>query len=153
MADQYPPTPPIIANGLWPHVEKPEKEWETAALAFDAILRDPRLADVHDEARFRLAVALARDGLYHSSLARFDAVLAHGAHGSRFFHNSLEWIFYLGRRTANESVILSRVARFAGEPFPPGAQDKFHTLLARYSYERGLTASRAVPRSSPGQAR
>lgn len=26
---EYPPTPPVIANGLWPHVEKPEKEWET----------------------------------------------------------------------------------------------------------------------------
>jgi outer membrane protein assembly factor BamD (BamD/ComL family) len=120
-----------------------EKEWQTAALAFDAILRDPSLADVHDEARFRLAVALARDGLYHSSLARFDEVLARGAQGSRFFHNSLEWIFYVGRRTANESVILSRVARFAGESFPPGAQDKFHTLLARYGYERGVALAEA----------
>jgi tetratricopeptide (TPR) repeat protein len=120
-----------------------DKEWEAAALAFDAIVRDPQLAEVHDEARFRLAVALARTGLYHSSLARFDEVLARGAQGSRFFHNSLEWIFYVGRRTANESVILSRVARFAGEPFPPGAQDKFHTLLARYNYERGVALSEA----------
>ena len=120
-----------------------EKEWEPAALAFDAILREAPLADVHDEARFRLAVALARDGLIHSALGRFDEVLSRGAQGSRFFHNSLEWIFYLGRRTANESVILSRVARFAGEPFPPGAQDKFHTLLARYDYERGLALSEA----------
>jgi tetratricopeptide (TPR) repeat protein len=120
-----------------------DKEWQPAALAFDAILREASLAEVHDEARFRLAVALARDGLVHSALSRFDEVLSRGAQGSRFFHNSLEWIFYLGRRTANESVILSRVARFAGEPFPPGAQDKFHTLLARYSYERGLALSEA----------
>ena len=120
-----------------------DREWEPAALAFDAILRDPSLAEVHDEARFRLAVALARRGLVHAALARFDEVLSRGAQGSRFFHNSLEWIFYLGRRTANESVILSRVARFAGEPFPPGAQDKFHTLLARYNYERGLALQEA----------
>jgi len=120
-----------------------DKELETAALAFDAILRDPQLAEVHDEARFRLAVALARDGLYHASLARFDEVLARGSQGSKFFHNSLEWLFYVGRRTANESVILGRVARFAGESFPPGAQDKFHTLLARYNYERGVALAEA----------
>lgn len=127
-----------------------EKETEPAALALEAILRDSSLVDVHDEARFRLAIALARSGLYHSALGRFDEVLARGAQGSRFFHNSLEWIFYLGRRTANESVILSRVARFAGEPFPPGAQDKFHYLLARYSYERGLALSEA---GQQGEAR
>jgi tetratricopeptide (TPR) repeat protein len=119
------------------------KDWEGAALAFDAILRDPKLADVHDEARFRLAVALARAGLYHSALARFDEVLSRGAQGSRFFANSLEWIFYIGRRTANETVVLSRVARFSGEPLPPGTQDRFHYLLARYSYERGLALAEA----------
>jgi len=127
-----------------------EKETETAALALDAILRDASLAEVHDEARFRLAIALARTGLHHAALGRLDEVLARGAQGSRFFHNSLEWIFYLGRRTTNESVILSRVARFAGEPFPPGAQDKFHYLLARYSYERGLALSEA---GQQGEAR
>jgi tetratricopeptide (TPR) repeat protein len=119
------------------------KDWEGAALAFDAILRDPQVAEVHDEARFRQAVALARDGLYHSALGRFDEVLSRGAQGSRFFANSLEWLFYLGRRTASESAVLSRVARFANEPIPPGFQDKFHTLLARYTYERGLALSEA----------
>ncbi len=119
------------------------KEWEAAALAFDAILRDPKLAAVHDEARFRQGVALARAGLLHSALGRFDEVLSRGAQGSRFFANSLEWIFYVGRRTANESVVLSRVARFSGEPLPPGSQDRFHYLLARYTYERGLALAEA----------
>jgi tetratricopeptide (TPR) repeat protein len=129
-----------------------DKEWEAAALAFDAIVRDPQLAEVHDEARFRLAVALAQAGFFHSALARFDDVLSLGAQGSRFFANSLEWIFYLGRRTANESVILSRVARFAGEPVPPGAQDKFRYLLARYNYERGLALAEAGQAAESRQA-
>jgi tetratricopeptide (TPR) repeat protein len=127
-------------------------EWETAALAFDAVLRDASLAEVHDEARFRLAVALARDGLHHAALARLDDVLSRGSQGSRFFATSLEWLFYLGRRVANESAVLSRVARFAGESLPPGTQDKFHVLLARYAYERGAALSEAGQRGEAHKA-
>ncbi|HYG66472.1 MAG TPA: hypothetical protein VD838_02385, partial [Anaeromyxobacteraceae bacterium] len=114
-----------------------EKAWETAALAFDAILRDPKLAEAHDEARYQLAKALVRMGLYHSALARFDEVLARGPQGTKYFHTSLEWVFYVGKRLKNEQPILQRVARFADQGFPPAYQDRFNYLLAKYEFERG----------------
>lgn len=114
-----------------------EKAWETAALAFDAILRDPALAEAHDEARYQLAKSLVRMGLYHSALARFDDVLARGPQGTKYFHTSLEWVFYVGKRLKNEQPILQRVARFANQGFPPAYQDRFNYLLAKYEFERG----------------
>jgi len=110
---------------------------ELAALAYDAILRDPSLAEAHDEARYQLAKSLAMLGLDHAALARLDEILSKGPQGTRYFHNALEWLFHVGKKTVNESVIVSQVARYASGAFPPSAQDKFSYLLARYSYERG----------------
>ena len=110
---------------------------ELAALAYDAILRDPALAEAHDEARYQLAKSLAKLGLDHAALAKLDEILSRGPQGTRYFHNALEWLFHVGKKTVNESVIVSQVARYASGAFPPSAQDKFSYLLARYSYERG----------------
>lgn len=114
-----------------------EKATETAALAFDQILREPALGAVHDEARYQLGKALARLGLHHSALTTFDAILDKGPQASRFYGSSMEWLFYVGRRLDNEQPVLSRVAKHARDAFPPGYEDKFHFLLAKYEFERG----------------
>jgi tetratricopeptide (TPR) repeat protein len=114
-----------------------EKAWETAALAFDAILRDASLAEAHDEARYQRAKALVRMGLNHAALSGFDEVLARGPQGTKYFHTSLEWVFYVGKRLKNEQPILQRVAQFANHGFPPAYQDKFNYLLSKYEFERG----------------
>jgi tetratricopeptide (TPR) repeat protein len=110
---------------------------EQAALAFDGIVRDPAIAEAHDEARYQRAKALARAGMNHASLAAFDDVLDRGPQGSRFFHSALEWIFYVGRSLRNEQPVLARVARHAAAGFPPAHEDRFHLLLAKYEFERG----------------
>jgi hypothetical protein len=114
-----------------------EKADETAALALDEILRDPSLAAAHDEARYQLGKALARLGLGHSALTTFDAILDRGPQGSRFYGSSMEWLFAVGAKLRNEQPLLSRVARHAREAFPPGHEDRFHFLLAKYEFERG----------------
>jgi tetratricopeptide (TPR) repeat protein len=110
---------------------------EAAALAFDAIVRDPALAEAHDEARYQRAKALERLGMHHAALAAFDEVLDRGPQGSRFFHSALEWVFYVGRNLANEQPVLARVARHAAAGFPPAHEDRFHLLVAKYEFERG----------------
>ncbi|GEJ55921.1 adventurous gliding motility protein GltC [Anaeromyxobacter diazotrophicus] len=112
-------------------------DFDTAALAYDAILRDPALSEAHDEARYQLAKSLYRLGLYHSSLAQLDLILQRGPQGTKYFHNALEWLFQVGKKTVNEDVIVNEVARYANGAFPPSSQDAFTYLLARYSYERG----------------
>jgi tetratricopeptide (TPR) repeat protein len=119
---------------------------ETAALALDQILREPALSELHDEARYQRAKALARLGLGHSALAAFDDILARGVGGSRYFHSAMEWLFHVGRGLANEQPLLSRVARYAGKGIPPTYEDRVSYLLAKYEFERGralLDAGRA----------
>ena len=110
---------------------------ETAALAFDQILRDRSLSSVHDEARYQRGKALARLKLGHSALAAFDEVLDRGPAGSRFYHSAMEWLFFVGRGLVNEQPLMSRVARHSGLGMPPGYEDRVNYLLAKYDFERG----------------
>ncbi|HET6439412.1 MAG TPA: adventurous gliding motility protein GltC [Anaeromyxobacter sp.] len=110
---------------------------EQAALALDEILRDPQLATAHDEARYQLGKALFQLGLPHAALSTFDEVLDRGPQGTRFYGSAMEWLFSVGSRLKNEQPLMARVARHAHEAFPPGYEDRFHFLLAKYEFERG----------------
>jgi hypothetical protein len=116
---------------------------ETGALALAEILRDGTLSDVHDEARYQLAKTLARLGLHHSALSRFDQILAKGAQGTKYFHTALEYVFTVGKKLKNEQPVVTRVAAFANAGFPPAYQDRFHFLLSKYEYERGRALAEA----------
>jgi tetratricopeptide (TPR) repeat protein len=120
-----------------------QKRWEAAALAFDAILRDPGHFETHDEARYQLAKTLSLAGLHHAALSYFDEILERGPTRTRYFHNALEWLFRVSRSTASEQEVLPRVARFAREGAPPEFQDRFHFLLAKYEFERGRALEEA----------
>jgi hypothetical protein len=119
------------------------KKYDAAAVAFDAILRDPALAEAHDEARYQLAKSLAQAGLNHSALAYLDEILDRGPSRTRYFHSALEWLFKVSRSTASEQAVLPRVARYAREGAPPEYQDRFHYLLAKYEFERGRALDEA----------
>jgi hypothetical protein len=116
---------------------------ETGALALSEILRDPKLSDVHDDARYQLAKTLARLGLRHSALTRFDQILAKGAQGTKYFHTALEYVFTIGKKLVNEQPVVTRVAAYATSGFPPAYQDRFYFLLAKYEYERGRALAEA----------
>ncbi|HZY05542.1 MAG TPA: adventurous gliding motility protein GltC [Anaeromyxobacteraceae bacterium] len=127
---------------------------DRAALAYHGILRDRALAEAHDEARYQLAKILMRLDLNYAALARLDEILQRGPGGSKYFYNALDGLFAVGKRIAHErrdasegrgqeQVILSYVARFAGEKLPPEYQDRFNTLLARYHFERGRALAEA----------
>ncbi len=124
---------------------------ETAALAFDQILREGDLAGVHEEARFQRAKALARLGLRHSALASFDDILERGA-ASRFYQSSMEWLFHVGRGLANEQPLLARVARHAGQGVPAPYEDRVSYLLAKYEFERGRALADAGRKSEAKDA-
>ncbi len=114
-----------------------QKRYDAAAVAFHAILGDPAMAEAHDEARYQLARSLSLAGLNHSALGYIDEILERGPSRTRHFHDALEWLFKVSRSTASEQEVLPRVARYAREGAPPGYQDRFHFLLAKYEFERG----------------
>lgn len=111
-------------------------EYEKAAMAAHELLGDPKLAGLHTEARYILAKSLYRMGLYHSSLGEFSKILAVGP-STKFFKTSLEWLFFISRKTKNETVILDEIARYANHEFPEKFRNEFRYLLARYHFVRG----------------
>jgi tetratricopeptide (TPR) repeat protein len=111
-------------------------QYEQAAMAGYEILTDMNMAGLHVEARYVVAKALYRMGLYHSSLGEFSKILAVGPQ-SKFFKTSLEWLFFISRKTKNEQVILDEIARYANHEFPEKFRSEFYYLLARYHFVRG----------------
>ncbi|WP_186001807.1 MULTISPECIES: adventurous gliding motility protein GltC [Corallococcus] len=111
-------------------------EYEKAAMASHELLGDAKLQGLHVEARYVLAKALYRMGLYHSSLGEFSKILAAGP-STKFFKSSLEWLFFISRKTQNETVILDEIARYANYEFPEKFRNEFRYLLARYHFVRG----------------
>jgi hypothetical protein len=112
------------------------EEYDKAAMSSFEMLQDPKLAGLHLEARYVLAKALYRMGLYHSSLGEFSKILAVGPE-TKFFRTSLEWLFFISRKTKNETVILDEIAKYANQEFPERFRTEFHYLLARYHFVRG----------------
>src|SRR5690606_9250216 len=95
---------------------------------------------------YLIAKSLYRMGLYHSALGEFSAILAQGESG-RFFRSSLEWLFFISRKTKNETVILDEIARYAHVEFPDKYRNEFRYLLARYHFVRGRALDEVGQRS------
>jgi tetratricopeptide (TPR) repeat protein len=113
-----------------------DERYEQASMAAYELMNDPKLAELHLEAQYVLAKSLYRMGLYHSSLGEFSKILAKGP-SSKFFKSSLEWLFFISRKTKNETVILDEIARYANSEFPEKFRNEFRYLLARYHFVRG----------------
>ncbi len=110
--------------------------FEAAAVEFFDLTQDPALAGLAVENEYWLAKTLYKLGLYHSSLEMFSKVLARGP-ATKFFKSSLEWLFFIARKTVNESVVLDEIARYSNYEFPERFRNEFRYLIARYNLVRG----------------
>jgi len=111
----------LFKNGHYPE----------AARAGYEVMRETGDADQSAEAEYLLAKSLYRMKMYHSALRHFSKVLARGT-DKRFFRPSLEWLFFISRKTVDEDIVLDDVARYSTVAFPPRYQSEFRYLLARY---------------------
>ncbi len=110
--------------------------FEPAALAFSDMSQDPAMAGLVVESEYWLGKSLYKLGMYHSSLQMFSKVLARGP-STKFFKSSLEWLFFIARKTVNETVVLDEIARYSNYEFPERFRNEFRYLLARYNLVRG----------------
>lgn len=110
--------------------------FEPAAVEFFDLSQDPTLAGLSVENEYWLGKTLYKLGLYHSSLEMFSKVLARGP-ATKFFKSSLEWLFFIARKTVNESVVLDEIAKYSNYEFPERFRNEFRYLLARYNLVRG----------------
>ncbi len=111
-------------------------DFESAAIDFFELSKDASLGGLVVENEYWLAKSLYKLGLYHSSLAYFSKVLARGP-STKFFKSSLEWLFFIARKTVNETVVLDEIARYSNYEFPERFRNEFRYLLARYNLVRG----------------
>jgi hypothetical protein len=110
--------------------------YEQAALASWDLINDPKMAGLATESEYLLAKSLYRMNMFHSSLGEFSKILAKGPQ-TKFFKSSLEWLFFISRKTVNEQVVLDEIAKYANFDFPERFRSEFRYLLARYHFVRG----------------
>lgn len=113
-----------------------DERYEQAALTAYELMNDPKMAGLSLESQYLLAKALYRMGLYHSALGQFSKVLSKGPN-TKFFKSSLEWLFFIGRKTVNEQVVLDEIVKYSNYEFPDRFRNEFRYLLARYHLVRG----------------
>ncbi len=112
------------------------ENYEQAAIASYDLMNDPKMAALATEAQYLLAKSLYRMNMFHSSLGEFSKILARGPQ-TKFFKSSLEWLFFISRKTVNEQVVLDEIAKYANFEFPERFRSEFRYLLARYHFVRG----------------
>ncbi len=111
----------LFKNGRYP---------EAVRVAY-AVMRETGDPDQAAESEYLLGKSLYRMKLYHAALHHFSKVLARGT-DKRFFGPSLEWLFFISRKTVDEDIVLDDVARYSTVAFPPRYQSEFRYLLGRY---------------------
>lgn len=112
------------------------ERFEESALAFFEMSHDPKMLGLQVESEYWLAKSLYKLAMYHSALQHFSKVLAKGP-STKFFKSSLEWLFFIARKTVNETVVLDEIARYSNYEFPERFRNEFRYLLARYNLVRG----------------
>jgi hypothetical protein len=109
--------------------------YSAAAIAGYAAMQESTRSEQAAESEYLLAKSLYKMKMYHAALHHFSRVLARGERG-KFFKPSLEWLFFISRKTVDDSIVLDDVARYANVEFPVRYQSEFRYLLARYYMER-----------------
>lgn len=126
-------------------------QFEEAALAFQTLIEDPAMAGLSVECEYWLGKTLYKLNMYHSALALFSKVLSKGPQ-TKFFKSSLEWLFFIARKTVNEQVVLDEIAKYSNFEFPERFKNEFKYLLARYNFVRGKALDEAEQKGDADKA-
>ncbi|MEO0811328.1 MAG: hypothetical protein AAFY60_00600, partial [Myxococcota bacterium] len=110
-----------------------DEEFDGASMEFRYFLEDEKFAEFKDESQYQLAKALYKLGFLDASLKRFEEILNAGpAHGR--FRKSIEWLFFISRKMADEMPVLAQLAKFRNVKFPKAYRNEFNFLMAKYLF-------------------
>ncbi len=110
-----------------------DEDYAGAALEFRAFLDDPKYTEFKPEAEYQLAKALYKLGFLDASLKRFRTILEQGAQHRRY-RKSVEWLFFISRKVADETPVLAELARFRNVTFPKAYRNEYRYLLGKYLF-------------------
>lgn len=112
-----------------------DEDYSRAALEFRYFLDDAkyREAGLLPEAEYQLAKALYKLGFLDQALQGFKRVLEQGPTHKRY-RKSVEWLFFISRKVADETPVLAELARFRNVTFPKAYQNEYRYLLSKYLF-------------------
>lgn len=110
-----------------------DEEHEAAALEFRFFLEDPKFAEFKPESDYQLAKALYKLGFLEPALKHFRGILNQGA-SHRRYRKSIEWLFFISRKMADETPVLAELARFRNVTFPKAYRNEYRYLLSKYLF-------------------
>ncbi len=110
-----------------------DEEYDKAALEFAYFIKDEKYAEFKHESEYQLAKALYKLGFVDGSLKRLKEILDQGTSHARY-KKSVEWLFFLSRKVADETPVLAELARFRNVTFPRAYRNEYRYLLAKYLF-------------------
>jgi tetratricopeptide (TPR) repeat protein len=110
-----------------------DEEHSAAAVEFATFLEDPKFREFKAESEYQLAKALYKLGLLDSALRRFRQILTQGA-SHRRYRKSIEWLFFISRKMADETPVLAELAQFRNVTFPKAYRNEYRYLLSKYLF-------------------
>lgn len=110
-----------------------DENYTAAALEFAYFLDEPKFAEFKPESEYQLAKALYKLGFVEGALRRFRAILEQGTGHARY-KKSVEWLFFISRKVADETPVLAELARFRNVTFPKAYRNEYRYLLSKYLF-------------------
>ncbi|MEE8409129.1 MAG: hypothetical protein V3T05_05965, partial [Myxococcota bacterium] len=110
-----------------------DEDFSAAAIEFRFFLEDPKFAEFKSEAEYQLAKAFYKIGFLEPALTRFKSILEQGP-SHRRYRKSVEWLFFISRKMADETPVLAELARFRNVTFPKAYRNEYSYLLTKYLF-------------------
>ncbi len=110
-----------------------EEDYAAAAVQFRDFIADKKLAEFRPESEYQLAKALYKLGFLNPALKRYQEILNQGP-SHRRYRKSVEWLFFMSRKMADELPVLAELARFRNVTFPKAYRAEYGYLLAKYLF-------------------
>ncbi|MBI3179800.1 MAG: hypothetical protein HYZ27_09070, partial [Deltaproteobacteria bacterium] len=110
-----------------------EEDYAVAAVQFRDFIADKKLAEFRPESEYQLAKALYKLGFLNPALKRYQDILNQGP-SHRRYRKSVEWLFFMSRKMADELPVLAELARFRNVTFPKAYRAEYGYLLSKYLF-------------------
>ena len=110
-----------------------DEDYGKASLEFKFFLSQNAYVEFHQESEYQLGKALYQLGFLEAALKQFQAILEQGPTHKRY-RKAVEWLFFMSRRTADQTPVLAQLARFRNVSFPKAYRNEYNYLLAKYLF-------------------
>ena len=110
-----------------------DEDFDKAAQEFRFFLSDKSFAELQPESEYQLAKSLYEMEFFEGAFKAFQVILEKGPTHPRY-RKSVEWLFFMSRKLADQTPVLAQLARYRNVTFPKAYRNEYHYLLAKYLF-------------------